>query len=121
MRSSRTRPTRSRPSLKRRHQSCPSLNRTHDGNLQPGACAREGYEAASIGSIGLRDRCGLHHTDVWLKRYCVACNVLVHGSVGSNVVKYFGIVEAEFPAGGVIFGFKRHFRVLVNGGAADAG
>ena len=64
----------------------------------------------------------LHRTDLWfLKRYCVARNVLAHGSVGSNIVKCFGIIESEFPAGGAISGFKHHFGVLVNGGPVDAG
>jgi hypothetical protein len=36
-------------------------------------------------------------------------------------MKCFCIVEAEFSAGGTIPGFKRDFRVLINGGAAGAG
>ena len=74
---------------------------------QPQAKASMGWEAAGF--------------DVCLKRHCVACNVIVHGSVGSDVVKRFGMLEAEFPPSGAIAGFKRHFRVLLNGSVAGAG
>jgi hypothetical protein len=51
----------------------------------------------------------------WLQRHCMTCDVLVQGSVGSNVVKCFGIVEPESPARSAIVSFQRHFRVLVDG------
>ncbi len=50
----------------------------------------------------------------------MACNVLVHGSVGPDVVKRFGIAEAVFPADGAVAGFNRHFRELSDGGAVGA-
>lgn len=51
----------------------------------------------------------------------MACNVLIQGVVGPDVVELFGVVEAVFFAGGAIFGFNRHFRKLVDGGIVGAG
>jgi hypothetical protein len=56
-----------------------------------------------------------------LKRNRLAGDVLVHGSIGSDVVKCFGIVEPESAAGVAIFGVERHLRELVNGVAISDG
>jgi hypothetical protein len=53
----------------------------------------------------------------WLNGHCMACNVLLHGTIGSNMMKCFCIVEPESSAGGAISRFKRNFRVLIDGAA----